>query len=405
MLFATDEEPSLETVTLSRRVESMPALPIEPDGPLGDAFLARGCIDFHDAVRHVRDMPWGRPSDPSKPLAVLDENKGTATDKHMLLAALARELGDTELQLVFGIYRMSADSHPAAAALLRRARLESLPEAMVWLRWYGGDYDFSSMRAGGRSLVVLQQELITLDKVPGYVEQRHKDFLVRFLLTSRRDDLPGLEGIWNLRSQCLDAIVAEEERERKEVLQRQADLAEAEENARERAVKEADEAAREAERKRKEAAKAEVARKEAYEAEEARRKARLLERAKARAAKAQTATNVRAPEEDAATSPAPRKKRPDKTAAESEAGADSLAENTPPDKKPAPSPATKKATAESQVQPGKDGRQGAAASGETEGRTPTKAPAEGKTAGGADAPAPKKPPSRKRTRTPPKSTK
>ena len=284
MLFQTKAEPKLEELTLSRRVESMPRLPISADGPLGEGFLARGCIDFHDAVRYVRDLPWGRPS-AQDAATMLAEGKGTASDKHFLLASLARELGDYELQLVLGIYRLSADSSPAAAGVLSEANLQSLPDALVWLRWYGGDYDFSSMRAGGRSVVVLQEEVVTLDKLPDYAEQRHKDFLVRFLLSSRRKDLPDLRAMWSLREQVLDAVIAEQEAFRQAELALAQEVAEAQAQARDRLVSDAEEAAEAAQQEIRDRAAAAAERRKAYEESMARREAEAAEREKASVAR------------------------------------------------------------------------------------------------------------------------
>jgi len=309
VLFETEAEPKLRDVTLSRRVESMPSLPIEPDGPLGDAFLARGCINFHDAVRLVRDMPWGRPSRPDA-VTIITESVGTATDKHFLLASLARELGNTELQIVLGIHRMSAETHPAAAVVLAKAGLQSLPEAMVWLRWYGGDYDFSSMRAGARAVVVLQEELITLDKMPEYLEQRHKEVLVRFLNSSRRDDLPDLKALWALREEALDSVIAEQEAHRQAELQRALDIATAQEQARDRALTDAERSAEEAQRDIRERAAAEAERREQYEAAAAEREAAAAEREKQRAARGDgeatgRRTTRRAPGQRGAPEPEP----------------------------------------------------------------------------------------------------
>ncbi len=284
MLFQTKAEPTLEEFTLSRRVESMPRLPISADGPLGEGFLARGCIDFHDAVRFVRDLPWGRPSAQDAE-TMLAEGRGTASDKHFLLASLARELGDHELQLVLGIYRLSADSSPAAASVLSEANLQSLPEALVWLRWYGGDYDFSSMRAGGRAVVVLQSEVVTLDKLPDYAEQRHKDFLVRFLLSSRRKDLPDLRALWALREQVLDAVIAEQESFRQAELALAQEVAEAQAQARDRVVSDAEAAAEAAQQEIRERAAAAAEKRKAYEESMARREVEAEEREKAAAAR------------------------------------------------------------------------------------------------------------------------
>ena len=112
MLFQTRPQPRLTELTLSRRVESMPLLDISGSGPLADAFLVRGAVDFHDAVRFVRNLPWGRPTRSGDPLSVLEDGRGTAADKHILIAALARELGNEELELILGVYRMTAESHP-----------------------------------------------------------------------------------------------------------------------------------------------------------------------------------------------------------------------------------------------------------------------------------------------------
>ena len=284
MLFETRPQPRLDEITLSRRVESMPLLDIDGSGPLGDAFLVRGAVDFHDAVRVVRDLPWGHPERPGDPLSVLEDGKGTASDKHLLIAALAAELGNEELEVVFGIYRMSGKSHPYIGQTLADAGFDSLPEPLVWLRWYGGDYDFSSTEIGPRSLTVLQQEVVDLKKMPRYGELRYKDFLLRFLLSAKRRNLPDLKGSLAVREACLDLIIAAEETRRTQATALAEEIRQAEEQARDHAVVAAERAAEEAAKREKELAEADRERKEAYEVEEKKRRSRLLAKARQRAA-------------------------------------------------------------------------------------------------------------------------
>ncbi len=289
MLFQTRPQPRLTELTLSRRVESMPLLDISGSGPLADAFLVRGAVDFHDAVRFVRNLPWGRPTRPGDPLSVLEDGRGTAADKHILIAALARELGNEELQLILGVYRMTAESHPVVTDKLRSAGLESLPETFLWLRWYGGDFDFSSTRSGPRVLTLLQQEVVKPEQLPRYADLRHKDFLLRFLLSAKGTGLPDLDGLLALREECLTLVIEAEEHRRQSETKLAQEIGQAEEDARQDAVAAAERAAEAASRKEKELAEADRERKSAYAEQETKRRSRLMDRARARAAAAKEA--------------------------------------------------------------------------------------------------------------------
>lgn len=80
----------------------LPDFALDASRPLGGRFAALGIHDYRAAARHVRSLPYGRNSDRSDWLLVLDEGRGACSTKHALLAELARENG-RRVALVLGV--------------------------------------------------------------------------------------------------------------------------------------------------------------------------------------------------------------------------------------------------------------------------------------------------------------
>ncbi|HWO29322.1 MAG TPA: hypothetical protein VNO32_11045 [Candidatus Acidoferrum sp.] len=75
------------------------------------AFLGIAKTDLRTAAQYVCGLPYGRNSDPSDPVIVLAEQRGTCSTKHALLRRLAIEQG-LDIALVLGIYEMTERNTP-----------------------------------------------------------------------------------------------------------------------------------------------------------------------------------------------------------------------------------------------------------------------------------------------------
>ncbi|MEY3438075.1 MAG: hypothetical protein RL265_660, partial [Bacteroidota bacterium] len=70
-------------------------------------FREYGITTFQEACQFVKNIPFGRISEINNFKLVLTENRGTCSSKHALLAILAEENGQTEIELIAGIFLMN----------------------------------------------------------------------------------------------------------------------------------------------------------------------------------------------------------------------------------------------------------------------------------------------------------
>jgi hypothetical protein len=86
---------------------------------ISTAFLNLATADLRAAGRRVCELPYGRNGNPDDPLAVLTDQRGTCSTKHVLLRRLAIEQG-IDLVLVLGIYEMNEHNTPGVGTVLKR---------------------------------------------------------------------------------------------------------------------------------------------------------------------------------------------------------------------------------------------------------------------------------------------
>ena len=95
--------------------------------------IHRGLSDFHQAVRYVHALPYGRTADRSDFRAVLTEQQGTCSTKHALLARMAQS-HRASVTLLLAFYEMSEANTPGVGEVLDRHGLNAIPEAHCVLR-------------------------------------------------------------------------------------------------------------------------------------------------------------------------------------------------------------------------------------------------------------------------------
>lgn len=186
---------------------AFPSRRIRRNAPVSQRLRQRGVRDLREAIRRVRDLPYGRPDDPDDPVAVLREDVGTCSTKHTVLARLCEELGVPDVQLTLGFYEMDAQNTPPAGPVLAEHGLEAILEAHCYLRDDGERFDFTGAAAHVAPIDRFRhEEPIQPARVGDYKERRHRAVLAEWRTTLDPEfDVADLRGI---RESCIAALTA-----------------------------------------------------------------------------------------------------------------------------------------------------------------------------------------------------
>lgn len=186
---------------------AFPGRRISGTDPVSRRLRERGIGDLREAIRLVRDLPYGRPGDAADPLAVLAEGVGTCSTKHALLARLCDELGVADVQLTLGVYEMDALNTPPAGPVLAEHGLEAIPEAHCYLRYDGERFDFTGASADGVPIERFRhEEPIRPDQVGDYKERVHRAVLADWRTSLDRE--LDVADLWAIREACVAALSA-----------------------------------------------------------------------------------------------------------------------------------------------------------------------------------------------------
>lgn len=188
-------------------VELLPDFPLDATDGVSARLVACGVGTFHAAARWVQALPYGRNADRADFRLVLDEERGTCSTKHALLAHLAR-VRRAPVELTVGIYEMDARNTPGVGAVLARHGIASLPEAHCYLRVGDERVDLtrSLERAGAPVAAFLHEEAISVEGIGAYKVELHRSFLSRWLGERGLADRLPLEAAWRIREECIAAL-------------------------------------------------------------------------------------------------------------------------------------------------------------------------------------------------------
>ena len=183
---------------------------IQLDFEIGDSSLCSevkqcGFVRFRELAEHVRALPYRR-IESTDAAAVLREGGGTCSTKHRLLALVAHESGQFEVQLTVGIYEMSERNTPGVHSVLSSASLPLIPEAHCYLTVCGERLDFTGLPSGTTSPFdsLLLERFILPGELPSIKDSVHREFLSRW---AHEHGLL-VEEVWSVREACIAALSA-----------------------------------------------------------------------------------------------------------------------------------------------------------------------------------------------------
>lgn len=187
---------------LSMTVDFLPDFPLQSHSATAHDFLALGCTSYREAARYVQNLPYGRNSNRADFRLVLREQHGTCSTKHALLAQLAQEHG-VDVELTLGMYEMNEKNTAGTGNILRRYRLDSLPEAHCYLIYDGNRFDLTR-RVGTteQNVDFLIEETILPEQIGEYKVEQHRVFLRQWCVATGLD----FDLAWKIREECIAAI-------------------------------------------------------------------------------------------------------------------------------------------------------------------------------------------------------
>lgn len=182
----------------------MKSFPLTADLPLTRLFLERGITDFSAACAHVQSLPYGRNANRSDFSLVLTEGKGACSGKHALLASLAEEHGESEIELIAGIFLLSGETHPVLASFFAGKPYAAIPECHCYLRYKGERFDFTSPGNGMERIApkIIREQRIEPHQVVEWKPNMHAHYLEAWLKRNPQLDLT-FEAVWRDREACI----------------------------------------------------------------------------------------------------------------------------------------------------------------------------------------------------------
>jgi len=181
----------------------IPNFQLNPENQISKKMIELGIQDFDSACEYVKNIPIGRNTSRNNFTLIFDENKGTCSTKHALLNQIAEENNQNDIELMFGIYLISPETHPLLTNLFKDNCLTNLPETHCFLRYKGKRYDFTSQN-NLLNLIeskIVREQRIEPNQVSEWKEKIHQDYLMRWL--KRKPELTiNLDEIWKIREEC-----------------------------------------------------------------------------------------------------------------------------------------------------------------------------------------------------------
>lgn len=165
-----------------------------------------GVVTFEDLVRCVQRFHYGRNANRSDLSLVWRERKGSCSSKHAFLKMMADLNKISDVELIMCIYRMSEHNTPGIGEILKKSKLEFIPEAHCFLKIRGEERDLTFENS---SIQRLERDMLTRQQIqPSEVIERkieiHQSFIKKWLEEEKSSH--SFEEVWKIREECIAAL-------------------------------------------------------------------------------------------------------------------------------------------------------------------------------------------------------
>ena len=179
---------------------------ILPNGKLSKILLALEVSTFKEAIKYIKNLPYGRNIDRADPDLVLQELKGTCSTKHALLKKIAIEQGLDQVQLFLCMFKMSAINTPKIAEVLTSYHIKYIPEAHCVLKIENEYIDITHPKSSFSKIERDVLELIAIqpDQIGAFKLHYHKVYLEKWL--QEQNSQYSFEVFWKIREACIKSL-------------------------------------------------------------------------------------------------------------------------------------------------------------------------------------------------------
>jgi hypothetical protein len=201
---------SLLTIFLS--FVSMKNFSLIADLPFTRLFLERGVTDFHAACAYVQALPYGRNTTRGDFSQILTEGKGACSGKHALLASLAEEHGEMEIELIAGMFLLSGETHNYLAPFFEDKPYTAIPEFHCYLRYKGERFDYTGPGNPMERIApkIVREQRIEPHQVVDWKPKIHAEYLQGWLRRNPQIDRT-FEQLWEERETCITLMTQNDE--------------------------------------------------------------------------------------------------------------------------------------------------------------------------------------------------
>lgn len=185
---------------------SLPNFNLTGGQPVSDEFIKKDIKTFHNAVRFIHNLPYGRNKTPQNIASIIKEGMGTCSTKHACLKTLAEENEIHSIRLSLCIFSMNKKNTPDVEEVLSTYRLSYILEAHTCLCYDNERYDFTFPGTNKKTWEpdILIETTIDPDQIFDYKVSYHKSILKDWI---QRDNLPySLDKVWEIREACIQAL-------------------------------------------------------------------------------------------------------------------------------------------------------------------------------------------------------
>jgi hypothetical protein len=141
----------------------IPNLTINSSGRISHKFSSLNINSLHEACIWIKDLPYGYNSTSEDSIILFEENKGTCSTKHSVIAELAEEL-NLPLYKFICFYKLNSQIIEGIDAILSEYDLEYIPQTHCVLGIKSSFFDLTKGNCHGK-----KSEIVDLDlffKVP-----------------------------------------------------------------------------------------------------------------------------------------------------------------------------------------------------------------------------------------------
>lgn len=183
---------------------SLPQFELQGSGKFTVCFREYGITDFHAACEWVKNLPYGRNSNREDLSLIFSEKQGTCSSKHAVLAAVAEENGQAEIELIAGIFLMSPETHPVLTSFFEGKPYTAIPECHAYLRYQGNRYDFTDNTNSMAFIApkIVREQRMEPHQVADWKVMIHTHYIGGWLKRNPGIDM-SVEAIWADREACI----------------------------------------------------------------------------------------------------------------------------------------------------------------------------------------------------------